>query len=162
VSLTSGCDSNQYSQPFTAPDGTLYVVWANYNVTNVPAGEDGPEDPGAGANGAAASAVVTAHHNRNQVLLAKSTDGGSTFSAPVKVGDFYELPDCLAYQAGADAGRACVPEKGANTNSIFRASNYPSGGLHPRNPSQIVIAYASCISQVFQRDQWKRAAGVQA
>ena len=52
--------------------------------------------------------------NRNQILLAKSTDGGSTFSTPVKVSDYYDLPDCDTYQgAGADPFRACVPEKGS-------------------------------------------------
>ena len=40
-----------------APDGTLYVTWANFNNT------------------------VTGDDNRNQILLAKSTDGGATFSA---------------------------------------------------------------------------------
>jgi len=35
-----GCDSNQFSQPFTSPDGTLYVVWANYNVTVARPNED--------------------------------------------------------------------------------------------------------------------------
>lgn len=149
VAFKSGCDSNQFSQPFTAPDGTLYVVWANYNLTSVQPGQDGPEDPGADqdANGAARTTAATPGDNRNQILLVKSTDGGVSFSSPVRVGDFYELPDCATYQAGADIGRACVPEKGSNTNSVFRASNYPSGGVNPRTPSQIVVSYASYISQ---------------
>src|SRR3712207_7267287 len=57
------CNVNQFSQPFTAPDGTLYVVWANFN------------NP------------VTGSDNRNQMLLARSTDGGVSFTSPVKVGD---------------------------------------------------------------------------
>jgi len=65
------CDSNQFSDPFTAPDGTLYVVWANFN-----------------------NAVSGGGDNHSQVLVAKSTDGGATFSAPVKAGDFNDLPDC--------------------------------------------------------------------
>src|SRR5207248_4030394 len=89
----SQCIANQFSQPFTGPDGALYVTWANFNN------------------------AVTAHgtDNRNQILLAKSTDGGNTFTPPIKVGDYYDLPDCATYQNGQDAGRACVPEKGATS-----------------------------------------------
>jgi hypothetical protein len=115
------CNENQYSQPFTGSDGMLYVVWANFNNT------------------------VTGADNRNQMLLAKSTDGGVSFSTPVKVADYYDLPDCATYQAGQDAGRACVPEKGATANSIFRAANYPSAAVEPTNPARIVVAFASYI-----------------
>lgn len=102
------CSVNQFSQPFTGPDGTLYVTWANYNVAPASAGD-----------------------NRAQMLLARSTDGGNTFSAPVKVGDFYDLPDCPTYQGGNGAGSGCVPDKGATTNSFFRAANYPVGAVDP-------------------------------
>ena len=56
------------------------------------------------------------------MLLAKSTDGGATFTAPVKVSDYYDLPDCATYQ-GQDPGRACVPEKG---DSPTRCSGPPT------------------------------------
>jgi hypothetical protein len=115
------CNENQFSQPFTGSDGTLYVVWANYNNT------------------------VTGADNRNQMLLAKSTNGGVSFSTPVKVADYYDLPDCATYQAGRDGGRACVPEKGAATNSVFRAANYPSAAVDPTNPHRIVVAFGSYI-----------------
>ncbi|MBX6341418.1 MAG: exo-alpha-sialidase, partial [Thermomicrobiaceae bacterium] len=115
------CNENQFSQPFTGPDGTLYVVFDNYN--NQPVGKD----------------------NRNQILLARSTDGGETFESPVKVSDFYDLPDCVTYQ-GKDAGRACVPEKGDSTNSFFRAANYPSGAVNPTDPSQVVVTFGSYIN----------------
>ena len=117
------CNTNQFSQPFTGPDGALYVVWSNYNVTDF----SSPAD------------------NRMQVLLAKSTDGGESFSAPVKVADYYELPDCLTYQ-GTGAGVACIPEKGARTNSIFRAANYPSGAVNPVDSREIVVSVASYVS----------------
>ena len=117
------CDNNQFSDPFTAPDGSLYVVWDNYN--NAVSGSD----------------------NHNQVLLARSTDGGATFSAPVKVGDFYDLPDCATYQGGADPGVACVPEKGATHDSIFRAANYPYGAVDPKNPGTVAVSYASYINR---------------
>jgi hypothetical protein len=121
------CNENQFSQPFTGTDGALYVVWDNYN--NTPAASD----------------------NRNQVLLAKSTDGGASFSAPVKVSDYYDLPDCLTYQ-NSDPGRACVPEKGPSTNSVFRATNYPVGGVNPKNASQIVVTIGSYINQDSNED----------
>jgi len=127
------CNVNQFSQPFTGPDGSLYVVWDNYNLTGVRPGEE-------------ERAQAPATDNRAQVLLAKSTDGGNTFSAPRKVADYYELPDCETYQ-GAAAGVACVPEKGETHNSIFRAANYPVGGVNPAHPSQIVITFASYINR---------------
>jgi hypothetical protein len=117
------CNNNQYSDPFTGSNGALYVAFANFNNT------------------------VTGKDNRNQVLLAKSTNGGQSFSPPVKVADYYELPDCAAAQGGADPFRACVPEKGAAQNSVFRASNYPSGGVNPRNPNQVVVTVASYINR---------------
>jgi hypothetical protein len=118
------CNENQDSQPFVAPNGDLYVVFNNFN--NVVAGTD----------------------NRNQVLLARSTNGGVSFTAPVKVGDYYELPDCDTYQgAGADPGRACVPEKGPSHNSVFRASNYPIGAVDPTDPNRVVVTFGSYINR---------------
>jgi hypothetical protein len=117
------CNTNQFSQPFTGPDGTLYVVWDNFNVT-APGDED----------------------NRSQVLLARSTDGGRTFSRPVKVADFYELPDCVTYQ-NANPFFPCVPEKGESQNSIFRAGNYPSATVDPLDPDQIEVTLGSYINR---------------
>jgi hypothetical protein len=117
------CNENQFANPFTGPDGTLYIAYDNFNNT------------------------VSGSDNRNQVLLTKSTDGGQTFSAPVKVSDYYELPDCAAAQGGQDPFRACVPEKGTAQNSVFRASNYPSGGVNPGNPSQVVVTVGSYINR---------------
>ena len=116
------CNNNQFSDPFTGPDGALYVAYANFNTT------------------------ATGNDNHFQVLLTKSTDGGQSFGAPVKVANYYELPDCLTYQ-GSDPFRACVPEKGTATNSVFRASNYPSGGVNPTNPSQVVVTIGSYINR---------------
>ncbi|MEA2129304.1 MAG: hypothetical protein QOJ85_2195 [Solirubrobacteraceae bacterium] len=118
------CTANQYSQPFTGPDGALYVVWANSNVTDFGSSAD----------------------NRMQVLLAKSTDGGDTFSAPVKVADYYELPDCMTYQ-GTSPGVACVPEKGSTQNSFFRAANYPSGAVDPTDPEAVVVSFGSYVNE---------------
>jgi hypothetical protein len=116
------CNENQSSDPFTGPDGTLYVAYSNYNNT------------------------TTGNDNRNQVLLVRSIDGGQTFGAPVKVSDYYDLPDCATYQGGQNPFRSCVPEKGTAQNSIFRATNYPSGAVDPLNAKLIAITTGSYIS----------------
>jgi hypothetical protein len=118
------CNENQDSQPFVGPDGALYVVFNNFN------------------NG-----VANPADNHNQVLLARSADGGQTFSAPVLVGNYNELPDCATYQNGQDPGRACVPEKGPSANSIFRASNYPIGGVDPKHANRILVTYGSYLNR---------------
>ncbi len=82
------CDANQFSNVFTAPGGDVYVTFQNFN--NAPSRTTGD--------------------NHNQVLIVKSTDGGETWSSPVKVADFYDLPDCFTY-TGQDAFRACVPDR---------------------------------------------------
>ncbi len=118
------CNENQFSQPFVGKDGALYVTFNNFNNS------------------------VTGADNRNQVLLAKSTDGGASFSSPVKVSDYYDLPDCDTYQgAGADPFRACVPEKGSSTVSVFRATNYSSGQVNPTNANQVVVTFGSYINK---------------
>src|SRR5260370_531256 len=81
------CDANQFSDPFTGPDGALYVTYANFNNT-----------------------APSSDNNENQILISKSTDGGSTFGPPLRVAPYNDLPDCATYQGGQDAGRACVPE----------------------------------------------------
>lgn len=119
------CNENQFSDPFVGSDGNLYVVYDNFN-----------NQPTSGTD------------NRYEVLISKSTDGGQSFSAPVKVSDYYDLPDCDTYQgAGADPGRSCVPEKGSSTRSVFRATNYPSGQVDPRNPDRVAITFGSYINR---------------
>jgi hypothetical protein len=139
------CNQNQFSQPFTGPDGALYVTWSNFNnATGHPIGDDDGEG-GDSAN--RNSATVDPNDNHNQILVAKSTDGGNTFSAPVKVADYYDLPDCATYQDGKDLGRSCVPEKGSTTNSFFRAVNYPVGAVNPKHPNQVAITIGSYINK---------------
>jgi len=119
------CNENQFSDPFVGPDGSLYVAYNNFN--NQP---------------------TSGNENQFQVLLSKSTDGGQTFSPPVKVSDYYELPDCDTYQGdGADPFRACVPEKGSSNVSVFRATNYPSGQVDPTNPKRVTVAFGSYINK---------------
>ncbi len=119
------CNENSFSDPFVGSDGNLYVVYSNFN--NQPT--SGPE-------------------NHYQVLLAKSTDGGQSFSAPVKVSDYNDLPDCDTYQGeNADPFRSCVPEKGSSTKSVFRATNYASGQVDPLNPKRVIVSLASYINR---------------
>jgi hypothetical protein len=115
------CNENQFSDPFTGPDGALYVVYDNYNNS------------------------VSGNENWNQILLVKSTDGGQSFGRPVRVSKFYDLPDCQTY-TGQDPFRACVPEKGPTSNSFFRATNYPSGATDPRNATHVDVVFGSYIN----------------
>lgn len=121
---TTTCNENQDSDPFTGPDGNLYVIYTNFN-----------------------NSLASATDNHNQILLAKSTDGGVSFSPPVLVANFNDLPDCDTYQgAGQDPFRACVPEKGTSNHSVFRANNYSSGAVNPTNASQVVVTFGSYIN----------------
>lgn len=124
VTAANTCDANQSSQPITGPDGTLYVVFVNVN-----------------------NARSSPNDNHNQILLAKSTDGGGSFGPLVKVADYNDLPDCATYQGAQDPGRACVPEKGSSENSVFRATNYPAAGINPRDTNQIVVTFGSYINR---------------
>ena len=121
------CNENQFSQPFTGPDGALYVVCANFN-----------------------NARHAARDNRNQMLLAKSTDGGMTFTAPVKVGDYYDLPDCATYQH-ANPGRACVPGEGVTATRSSGPPTTRSGAVNPTNPGQVVVTFGSYINKTRTR-----------
>ncbi len=121
--VPGACDANQFSYPFVAPDGTVYVVWSNFN--NAVSGDD----------------------NHNQVLITKSTDGGATFSPVAKATDYFDVPDCVTY-TGRDAGRSCVPNKSTTAfNSVFRVANYPTAVVDPSDPSKVVVHVASYISR---------------
>jgi len=118
------CDAGIDGQPFVGPDGAVYVVQENFN-----------------------NFFYNATDNHNQVILARSSDGGRSFATPVKVADYYDLPDCASYQAGQDPGRSCVPEKNpASANSIFRAINYAVGAVNPRNARQVAVVFGSYIN----------------
>ena len=62
-------------------------------------------------------------------------------------------------RVGADPGRACVPETGPTTNSIFRATNYPSGAVSPKDPSKIAITYGSYINSTSKESNGCTPAG---
>ena len=119
------CNGNEFAQPFTAPDGTLYVVYDNFNAGSNFSGD-----------------------NHFQVFLSKSTDGGNSFSAPVLVGTYNEFPDCPPSQGGQNPGEegTCLPEKGTTQNAVFRTTNYPVGAIDPTN-GDIVVTYGSYINK---------------
>jgi hypothetical protein len=130
----SGCDANQFSDPFVGPDGALYVVFANYN-NPIPAS--------------------TPNDNRNQILIVKSSDGGVTFTPPQKVADYYDLPECAPGDGSAGAannlGRSCVGTNNVNggtDSSHFRAANYPSGAVDPTNPSALYVHFGSYVNKL--------------
>jgi hypothetical protein len=113
AATTSGkCNQNSFAQPFTGQDGNLYVVWANYNTATANPASTGD--------------------NHYQMLLAKSTNGGQSFSTPVVVSNFYELPDCLTHQ-NSDPGRVCVPEKAVDQFDVPRCE-LPIGRGQPEEP----------------------------
>lgn len=117
------CNENEFSQPFTGPDGALYVVYDNFNP-----------------------ALIGANDNHYQVLLSKSIDGGNTFSAPVLVANYNDFPDCAVYQNGQNPGETCLPEKGTTTNAAFLTTNYATGAVNPVNGS-IVVTFGSYINK---------------
>ena len=40
-----------------------------------------------------------------------------------------------------------MPETGPSSNSVFRASNYPIGGVDPTNPNRVVVTFGSYINR---------------
>jgi len=147
------CNENQFSQPFVGPGGDLYVAWSNFNSAAEPPGPE-TDQPAAGDRAAQQPEQPGEDEGENayQVLLARSTDGGASFGAPVKVSDYNDLPDCETYQDGAGAGSSCVPEKGATANSFFRAANYPVGAVDPTDPDRVVITFGSYINRHSNED----------
>jgi hypothetical protein len=127
------CDESQFNMPFTAPNGDVYDVFVNFNNCAGALRALGFDCPG-GNDG----------DNHNQILIVKSSDGGDTWSNPVQVGNFYDLPDCFTY-TGYDFGRACVPTTPLSGTSIFRATNYPVG--QAVNNDNIVVSYGSYINR---------------
>jgi hypothetical protein len=146
-SITGGnlCDNNQFPQPFVGPDGSVYVVFQNFNnQPGRPVGDDG------GGDGSKRVQAIDPNDNANQMLIVRSTDGGQTWSSQVRVAIFYDLPDCVTY-TGLDAGRGCLPTTGANgtpgsSNAWFRAENYPSAVVDPTDPKHLMVTFGSYIN----------------
>lgn len=128
TSAASGhrCDNDQFPEPVVAPDGTVYVVFQNFNTCT----ELHPEcDPAAG-------------DNHDQILLVRSRNGGQSFSAPVKVADYYEFPDCFTY-THQDQGLGCLPTAPLSQRSVFEGSNYPSAVATAHG---VVVSFGSYLN----------------
>src|SRR5207253_6029017 len=121
----------QFPEPFVAPNGNVYVVFQNFNNCSGSLDAFGFECGG------------DPNDNHNQMLIVKSTNGGASFGGPVKVTDFYDLPDCFTY-TGQDFGRACVPTAPLSGTSIFRAEDYPSGIA--LSNTKIVVDFGSYLN----------------
>ena len=81
-----------------------------------------------------------------------------TFSAPVKVSDYNDLPDCDTYQgAGADPGRACVPEKGSSNDLGVPRHQLRVGPGRSHKPQPRDRRVRLVHQQVLQREQRMRA-----
>jgi hypothetical protein len=100
----------QSSQPRVASDGTLYVGYQQYIN-----------------QGAGCSAGV-------QNVLAKSTDGGQTFTYTTM--DIRQGGACVSFQAGR--GIFCVDASGRN----FRSRSHPIIGVNPTNPQIVYMVYS--------------------
>ncbi len=125
------CDSNQFSEPFVAPNGDVFVVFDNYNNCAGGLRKFGFNCPG------------PASDNHNQVLLFRSTNGGKSFVGPTRVADYYDSPDCFEY-TGEDQFRGCFPTAPLSQRSVFRAANYPTGVA--KDSGYVVIDFGSYIN----------------
>ena len=92
---------NHGSSPGVAPDGTLYVAYENFDTPTI---------------------------NLNQIMVSKSTDGGRTFSRPVKVDAVFDICPQIAF------GSCSL------LNTSFRVNSFPSLAVSPRN-GQVYVTW---------------------
>jgi hypothetical protein len=101
------CNFSQASYPLVGPDGTIYVAFNNSNTSPEAAVIDGIA----------------------QQLVVKSTDGGLTWTAPVKIGDDfqtqpYSIPGHVLPNGCPDF-RPCLPPNGYRADG----NHFPSLGI---------------------------------
>ena len=96
--------------------------------------------------------------NRAQMLLARSTDGGNTFSAPVKVGDFYDLPDCETYQDGNGGGAAACPRRARRRTRSSAPPTTRPAAVDPRDDDEVVVTLRLVHQPALEGEQRLRAA----
>jgi hypothetical protein len=100
------CREDQFSSPVVAPNGTIYVAYENGQAVN-----DG--------------------QGRNQYLVVKSTDGGATWSAPVRASDV--LSD------GASDYPINVQGRQTLSNSQFRVNSAGNLALDPASGALYLV-----------------------
>ena len=86
------CDQNQFSYPTVAPDGSVYVSFENFNTLG-----------------------------ENQLMVVRSSDGGSTFSPPVRVSEISDVN----YPKNSD-GRATLTGCQLRVSSVANSAADPS------------------------------------
>ena len=94
---------DQGSQPAVAPDGTIYVAYEGNQASDV---------------------------NKDQIVLARSTDGGLTF-ANVELGRVYDDVNC--YLPNVAQGRARL------SFEQFRVNSFPSFAIDPSTGAMTVV-----------------------
>ncbi len=94
---------DQGSSTAVAPDGTLHVAYEGNQANDV---------------------------SRDQIVLARSTDGGKTFTTK-ELGRVYDDANC--YPANISQGRATL------SGEQFRVSSFPSLAIDPTNYKMVVV-----------------------
>jgi hypothetical protein len=114
----NACDQDQGSWPFSGPDGTVYVVFANGN---------------------------TPLFGINQILMVKCPPASNcalaaSWSAPVKVADLIGThPIAFAGNAaGCPVGRQCLPPNGYRVPEVTSIT----GLIDPTNPNRLFVTWA--------------------
>jgi len=135
----NACDQDQGSHPIVGPDGTIYVAFGNGNL------------PGFGVQ---------------QVLMVScpasaNCASAASWTAPVKVGDQFELHPVGPSAAGCPSGRQCLPPNGYRVPMITSISaSVDQGGklyvtwtdgrnLGPNCQGPAATATPPCDSDVF-------------
>ena len=102
------CNTNQFSQPFTGPDGALYVVWDNFNLTGVRPGEGDDEGGGDAARRNAAPQGVD---NRARCCSPSRPTAATPSRRRSRSPTTTTCPTARPTRA-TGPGRACVPGEG--------------------------------------------------
>ena len=138
------CNANQFSQPFTGPDGALYVVWDNYNLTGV--------RPGEGDERAAATAATDAPRRRPASTTAPRCCSPSRPTAATRSRrrsrspTTTTCPTARPTRARTRAWPACRRRARPPTRSSA-PTNYPSAAVNPRDPREIDVTFGSYINR---------------
>ena len=127
------CNTNQFSQPFTGPDGALYVVWDNYNLTGVRPGEG---DEG-GGDGGGANAAPPVGDRQPRPGAARQVDRRRQHVLGAGEGRRLLRPARLRDLPGRGPGRApACPEKGETHELDLPRRQLPVGGRQPARPAR--------------------------
>ena len=119
------CNENQFSQPFTGADGTLYVAWANFN--NVVTGQRQPQ-PGAAGPVDRRRADASARRSRSATTTTCPTATPTRAPAPTR------------------AAPACRRRGRRTTRSSGRRTTRPARSTRT-NPNQVVVTFGSYINR---------------